>query len=92
MRHGRCAHAPDDAAHLNPPPAPVPPGSITDAGRTASSGGGGGPVTPGAITDQGGTPAGLVTPGSITDEAGADGAPHPPGAIVDLPPTHRPGE
>ncbi|HEY9721621.1 MAG TPA: hypothetical protein V6D47_06385 [Oscillatoriaceae cyanobacterium] len=81
-----------DAANLNQPPEPVTPAGITDVGRTARSGGGGGPVTPGAITDQAGTPDMTVTPGAITDQAGANGAPNPPGAIVDVPPRNRSGE
>lgn len=79
-----------------------------DAGRDPQPrGGGGGPVihgvdpsdparhvTPGAITDQGGTPDKTVTPGAITDQAGLDGAPSAPNAIRNpiVPPDARPGD
>lgn len=73
----------DERADLNQAPPFVPPGALTDQGRDATHGGGGGPVTPGALTDIGGTPDKTVTPGAITDEAGGPGEPLAPNAITD---------
>lgn len=70
------------------PTAPAPVVHGTDPSDPAQH------VTPGAITDQAGTPDKTVTPGAITDQAGLNGAPSAPNAIRNpiVAPDARPGD